>query len=75
MQKEEPDKAPEMPVYWIETSNSVSRRFQFEPNGQLSVSFIFLFLLSHLSNFTNTWLACFQTNQSSNLNYGVIHFW
>jgi len=38
MQKKEPDKTPEIPVYWIETSDSVSRHFQFEPDGQLSVS-------------------------------------
>ncbi|KAJ6931327.1 hypothetical protein NC652_014736 [Populus alba x Populus x berolinensis] len=36
MQKKEPDKTPEIPVYWIETSDSVSRHFQFEPDGQLS---------------------------------------
>ncbi|CAN0886099.1 Protein root UVB sensitive 2, chloroplastic [Linum grandiflorum] len=33
----EPDKAPEMEVSWIEASDSVSRRFQFEPDGYLSV--------------------------------------
>lgn len=36
---------PETPVFWIETSNSVSRRFQFEPDGQLSVSLFLCFLL------------------------------
>ncbi|CAN1292130.1 Protein root UVB sensitive 2, chloroplastic [Linum perenne] len=37
LQKKEPDKAPEMEVSWIEASDSVSRRFQFEPDGYLSV--------------------------------------
>ncbi|XP_061972966.1 protein root UVB sensitive 2, chloroplastic [Populus nigra] len=40
MQKKEPDKAPEIPVYWIETSDSVSRHFQFEPDGQLSMKVV-----------------------------------
>ncbi|XP_011025984.1 PREDICTED: protein root UVB sensitive 2, chloroplastic [Populus euphratica] len=40
MQKKEPDKTPEIPVYWIETSDSVSRRFQFEPDGQLSMKVV-----------------------------------
>lgn len=26
------------PVHWVETSDSVSRRFEFGPDGQLSVS-------------------------------------
>lgn len=42
MQKKEPDKAPpvppELPLYWIETSEAVSYRCEFEPHGQLSVS-------------------------------------
>jgi len=49
MQKKEPDKTPEIPVYWIETSDSVSRHFQFEPDGQLSVS-LFLFSFLEFSN-------------------------
>ncbi|XP_030514172.1 protein root UVB sensitive 2, chloroplastic isoform X1 [Rhodamnia argentea] len=28
------------PVHWVETSDSVSRRFQFEPHGQLSVKLL-----------------------------------
>ncbi|CAK7346409.1 unnamed protein product [Dovyalis caffra] len=40
MKKKEPDKAPEMPVYWIEISDSASRHFQFEPDGQLSVKVV-----------------------------------
>lgn len=40
MQKKEPDKTPEIPVYWIETSDSVSRHFQFEPDGQLSMKVV-----------------------------------
>lgn len=42
MKKKEPDKAPppppELPLYWIETSEAVSYRCEFEPHGQLSVS-------------------------------------
>ncbi|KAF9683010.1 hypothetical protein SADUNF_Sadunf05G0167800 [Salix dunnii] len=41
MRKKEPDKTPEIPVYWVETSDSVSRHFQFQPDGQLS-SVIFI---------------------------------
>ncbi|GAA0152856.1 hypothetical protein LIER_37577 [Lithospermum erythrorhizon] len=39
MQKKEAnDSGPsQLPVFWIETTESVSRRFQFEPDGQLSV--------------------------------------
>ncbi|KAK8674441.1 hypothetical protein V6N13_112732 [Hibiscus sabdariffa] len=41
MPKKEPDevKAPkvEAPVYWLETSESVTRRYEFEPHGYLSV--------------------------------------
>lgn len=41
MQKEEPNKAPpEVPVYWIEASDSVSRHFSFQPDGRLSVSLL-----------------------------------
>lgn len=36
---------PETSVFWIETSNTVSRCFQFEPDGQLSVSLFLYFLL------------------------------
>ncbi|GLU03634.1 hypothetical protein SLE2022_208230 [Rubroshorea leprosula] len=41
MQKKEPDKEKppkfEGPIYWFETSDSVTRRFQFEADGQLSM--------------------------------------
>ncbi|XP_015578086.1 protein root UVB sensitive 2, chloroplastic isoform X2 [Ricinus communis] len=48
MQKKEPDKAPllpppplpELPVHWIETSDSVSRHFQFQPDGRISMKVI-----------------------------------
>ncbi|XP_010522154.1 PREDICTED: protein root UVB sensitive 2, chloroplastic [Tarenaya hassleriana] len=41
--KEEPiteKKTDDLPVYWFETSDSVSRRFQFEPDGHLSVKLV-----------------------------------
>ncbi|XP_024031489.1 protein root UVB sensitive 2, chloroplastic isoform X2 [Morus notabilis] len=38
MQKKEPDKAPHLPAFWIEISDSVSRRYQFKPHGQLSAT-------------------------------------
>ncbi|KAK4407227.1 protein root UVB sensitive 2, chloroplastic [Sesamum angolense] len=31
---------PPVPVYWVETSDSVSHHFQFEPDGQLSVKIV-----------------------------------
>ncbi|XP_015868094.2 protein root UVB sensitive 2, chloroplastic isoform X1 [Ziziphus jujuba] len=40
MQKKEPDEPPEVPVYWIEISDSVSKRYQFEPDGHLSVTVV-----------------------------------
>ncbi|KAB5557561.1 hypothetical protein DKX38_008470 [Salix brachista] len=40
MRKKEPDKTPEIPVYWVETSDSVSRHFQFQPDGQLSMKLL-----------------------------------
>ncbi|KAK6259963.1 hypothetical protein SCA6_014437 [Theobroma cacao] len=44
MQKKEPDedKAPkvEVPVHWLETSDSVTRRYEFEPDGYLSVKVV-----------------------------------
>ncbi|KAL4376638.1 hypothetical protein GQ457_02G003880 [Hibiscus cannabinus] len=44
MPKKEPDeiKAPkvEVPVYWLETSESVTRRYEFEPHGYLSVKVV-----------------------------------
>lgn len=46
MYKKKPDKEPEFPVFWFETSDSVCRRFQFEPDGQLSVRFRFHYSLS-----------------------------
>lgn len=33
-----PVKAYDGPVYWVETTNTVSRQFQFENDGCLSVS-------------------------------------
>lgn len=37
--KEEPVTPPsQVPVFWIETSDSQSRQYQFETDGQLSVS-------------------------------------
>ena len=42
MQKKEVDKPPQAPVYWIEISDSISHRYQFEPDGQLSVSSLFI---------------------------------
>ncbi|XP_028765500.1 protein root UVB sensitive 2, chloroplastic [Neltuma alba] len=38
--KKKPDKEPQLPVFWFETSNSVCRRFQFEPDGPLSVKLV-----------------------------------
>ncbi|KAJ9169609.1 hypothetical protein P3X46_017778 [Hevea brasiliensis] len=40
MQKKEPDAPPQVPVYWMEASDSVSRHFQFEPDGQLSMKVV-----------------------------------
>ncbi|ONH93294.1 hypothetical protein PRUPE_8G224000 [Prunus persica] len=42
MQKKEPDKVPthEVPVFWIETSESVSYRCEFDPKGQLTVKLL-----------------------------------
>ncbi|CAL2280578.1 unnamed protein product [Prunus armeniaca] len=42
MQKKEPDKVPthEVPVYWVETSESVSYRCEFDPKGQLTVKLL-----------------------------------
>ncbi|XP_039031038.1 protein root UVB sensitive 2, chloroplastic-like isoform X2 [Hibiscus syriacus] len=44
MPKKEPDevKPPkvEVPVYWLETSDSVSRRYEFEPHGYLTVKVV-----------------------------------
>ncbi|PIN01205.1 hypothetical protein CDL12_26289 [Handroanthus impetiginosus] len=36
----DPPPPPPLPVYWIETSDSVSHHFQFEPDGQLSVKIV-----------------------------------
>lgn len=41
MKKIEPDNPPPaLPLYWIEMSKSVSRQYQFQPDGQLSVKMI-----------------------------------
>ncbi|XP_071724682.1 protein root UVB sensitive 2, chloroplastic [Rutidosis leptorrhynchoides] len=37
MKKKEPVKEPEFPLYWVETADSVSRRYEFGPVGHLSV--------------------------------------
>lgn len=50
MQKKKPDDQPPpppLPIFWIENSDSVSRHFQFEPDGQLSVSPYFQFNCLH----------------------------
>ncbi|KAH9785428.1 hypothetical protein WN944_016712 [Citrus x changshan-huyou] len=41
--KKEPDKSmsvQEIPVYWFETSDSVTRHYQFQPDGHLSVKVV-----------------------------------
>ena len=49
MKKKEPDKAPDLPAFWVEISDAVSHRFQFKPDGQLSVrSLLFPFLFFSL---------------------------
>ncbi|KAK4273044.1 hypothetical protein QN277_021515 [Acacia crassicarpa] len=40
MRKKKPDNQTQVPVFWLETSDSVCRRFQFEPDGQLSVKLV-----------------------------------
>ncbi|KAI9122125.1 hypothetical protein K1719_006814 [Acacia pycnantha] len=40
MRKKKPDNQPQVPVFWLETSDSVCRRFQFEPDGQLSAKLV-----------------------------------
>lgn len=69
MQKKEPDKMPEMPVYWFETSESISRRYQFEHDGHLSVSFVCfncIFMNAFMYDF---WLSsCLSYRR-----YGVLH--
>lgn len=54
--KKEPDKSSmavqEIPVYWFETSNSVSRHYQFQPDGHLSVSFSFSIFTTFVLYFT-----------------------
>ncbi|KAK3026169.1 hypothetical protein RJ639_040556 [Escallonia herrerae] len=50
MPKKEEDSSPppQGPVFWIETSESVSRHYQFEPDGLLSISSTIVF---------NSWLS------------------
>lgn len=47
MQKKEPEKLHKVeevgPLCWVETSETISRQFHFDPDGRFSVS-IFLFL-------------------------------
>lgn len=42
MQRKEPEKLQKVeefgPVWWVETSENISRHFQFDPDGQFSVS-------------------------------------
>ncbi|CAA0823965.1 Protein root UVB sensitive 2- chloroplastic [Striga hermonthica] len=40
MKKKEPNDPPPETVHWVETSDSVARHFQFEPDGQLSVTIV-----------------------------------
>ncbi|KAK6164461.1 hypothetical protein DH2020_001325 [Rehmannia glutinosa] len=41
MQKKEPNTPPPpLPVHWVETSDSVSHHFQYDPDGQLSVKLL-----------------------------------
>ncbi|KAI4349396.1 hypothetical protein L6164_009988 [Bauhinia variegata] len=40
LKKKKPDKEPEFPVFWFETSDSVCHRYQFEPDGRFSVMFV-----------------------------------
>lgn len=49
--KEQEGTASEGTVFWIETSGSVSRQFQFESNGRLSVMSLFLPFPQFLLNF------------------------
>ncbi|GFP82907.1 protein root UVB sensitive 2 chloroplastic [Phtheirospermum japonicum] len=39
-EQNDPPSPPPLPVYWVETSDSVSQRFQFEPNGQLCMTLV-----------------------------------
>ncbi|WMV29923.1 hypothetical protein MTR67_023308, partial [Solanum verrucosum] len=36
--KESDERPPELPISWVEISNSISRQYQFQPDGKLSVS-------------------------------------
>lgn len=40
MKKNKPDKAPDLLAFWVEISDAVSHRFQFKPDGQLSVALV-----------------------------------
>ncbi|KAJ7972656.1 protein root UVB sensitive 2, chloroplastic-like [Quillaja saponaria] len=40
MKKKEPEQVSEVQVFWFETSDSVSRRYQFELDGQLSAKIV-----------------------------------
>ncbi|KAL6564105.1 Protein root UVB sensitive 2, chloroplastic [Orobanche hederae] len=40
MKKKESNDRPPLPVHWVETSDSVSHHFQFQPDGQLCVTII-----------------------------------
>ncbi|KAK6789521.1 hypothetical protein RDI58_013321 [Solanum bulbocastanum] len=34
------ERPPELPISWVEISNSISRRYQFQPDGKLSVKMV-----------------------------------
>lgn len=44
--KESDERPPELPISWVEISNSISRQYQFQPDGKLSVSSPYFFFLA-----------------------------
>lgn len=38
--KESDERLPELPISWVEISNSVSYQYQFQPDGKLSVKMV-----------------------------------
>ncbi|KAH0672611.1 hypothetical protein KY290_026928 [Solanum tuberosum] len=38
--KESDERPPELPISWVEISNSISRQYQFQPDGKLSVKMV-----------------------------------
>lgn len=59
--KKDPVKSPSLPVSWIEVSDSVSRRCQFQPDGHLSVSFCVYPHIYVLFNWVCKILCCFAS--------------